>query len=112
MRRPKCGYENGEAARSCGGCGHSLAEPAPQTRPPSPEPNSFANGRHQAKKLPGEGRNKKVYLVHDTILERDVAFPLVNPEKLGDASQIGNGHRQKPIPTTRNSGHLRDPHHA
>jgi len=111
MKRPKCGYENREGAGFCGGCGHSLAEPAPEILPPSPEPTSFANGRHQVKKFLGEGGNKKVYLVYDTILERDVAFALIKTEKLDDALQTNNRHLQKPMLLTRHSRHLRDPHH-
>jgi tetratricopeptide (TPR) repeat protein len=51
-------------------------------------PTSFANGRYQVKKFLGEGGKKKVYLVHDTLLDRDVAFALIKTEKLDDASRI------------------------
>jgi tetratricopeptide (TPR) repeat protein len=114
MKCPKCGYENREGAGFCGGCGqpftaekvcskcghanpqgnrfcdkcgHSLAEPPPQTAPPSLEPTSFANGRYRVKKFLGEGGKKKVYLVHDTLLDRDVAFALIKTEKLDDATR-------------------------
>jgi tetratricopeptide (TPR) repeat protein len=114
MKCPKCGYENREGAAFCGGCGqsfiaektcpqcghanpqgnkfcdkcgHSLSEPAPETLRPSPVPTSFANGRYQVKKFLGEGGKKKVYLVHDTLLDRDVAFALIKTEKLDDASR-------------------------
>jgi tetratricopeptide (TPR) repeat protein len=50
-------------------------------------PTSFANGRYQVKKLLGEGGRKKVYLAHDTLLDRDVAFALIKTEKLDDASR-------------------------
>ena len=115
MKCPKCGYENREGAAFCGGCGqsfiaektcpqcghanpqgnkfcdkcgHSLVEPAPETLPPSPIPTSFANGRYQVKKFLGEGGKKKVYLVRDTLLDRDVAFALIKTEKLDDATRI------------------------
>jgi tetratricopeptide (TPR) repeat protein len=39
------------------------------------------------KKFLGEGGKKKVYLAHDTLLERDVAFALIKTEKLDDASR-------------------------
>jgi len=54
----------------------------------SPEPNSFVSGRYQVKKLLGEGGMKKVYLVYDTQLDRDVAFSLIKTEGLDDTSRI------------------------
>jgi tetratricopeptide (TPR) repeat protein len=39
------------------------------------------------KKFLGEGGKKKVYLGHDTLLDRDVAFALIKTEKLDDASR-------------------------
>jgi tetratricopeptide (TPR) repeat protein len=50
-------------------------------------PTSFTNGRYQVKKFLGEGGKKKVYLVHDTLLDRDVAFALIKTEKLDDATR-------------------------
>jgi len=84
---PQCSQKNPQGSRFCNACGHSLIEPAPETRPPSPEPTSFANGRYQVRKFLGEGGKKKVYLVHDTLLDRDVAFALIKIEKLDDASR-------------------------
>jgi tetratricopeptide (TPR) repeat protein len=84
---PQCGQRNPQGARFCNACAHSLAEPAPKTHPSSPEPTSFANGRYQVKKFLGEGGKKKVYLVHDTLLDRDVAFALIKTEKLDDATR-------------------------
>jgi len=60
--------------------------PTPQV-PPSPEPASFVGGRYQVKKLLGEGGKKKVYLVHDNTLDRDVAFALIKTEKLDDEAR-------------------------
>jgi len=75
-------------AKFCFRCGHPLGHPAPQTPPPpSPEPTSFANGRYQVKKFLGEGGKKKVYLVHDTLLDRDVALALIKTEKLDNATR-------------------------
>jgi tetratricopeptide (TPR) repeat protein len=51
-------------------------------------PTSFANGRYQVKKFLGEGGKKKVYLVHDSLLDRDVAFALIKTEKLDDATRL------------------------
>jgi len=38
-------------------------------------------------KFLGEGGKKKVYLAHDTLLDRDVAFALIKAEKLDDAAR-------------------------
>jgi serine/threonine protein kinase len=51
------------------------------------EPTSFANGRYQVKKFLGEGGKKKVYLAHDTALDRDVAFALIKTEKLDESAR-------------------------
>jgi serine/threonine protein kinase/tetratricopeptide (TPR) repeat protein/ribosomal protein L40E len=82
----QCGHVNPQDFQFCLQCGHSLAEPMPP-RPPSPEPTCFANGRYEVKTFLGEGGKKKVYLVHDTLLDRDVAFALIKTEKLDDATR-------------------------
>ena len=65
-----------------------MAEPSPKPpTPPSPEPASFAGGRYQVKKFLGEGGKKKVYLAHDTVLDRDIAFALIKTEKLDDEAR-------------------------
>jgi tetratricopeptide (TPR) repeat protein len=84
----QCGHVNPQDFQFCLQCGRSLIEGVPQpTVPPSPEPTSFADGRYQVKKFLGEGGKKKVYLVHDTLLDRDVAFALIKSEKLDDATR-------------------------
>ncbi len=40
------------------------------------------------KKFLGEGGRKRVYLVHDTLLDRDVAFALMRTERLDDATRL------------------------
>jgi len=69
----------------------SLGSPAPitapsirpdMTPPESDIPTSFANGRYEVRSLLGEGGKKKVYLAHDTTLDRDVAFGLIKAEGL------------------------------
>ena len=71
------------AARAMGG---SAPLPTNQTTAPttgithtsaSDQPTSFANGRYQVKRFLGEGGKKKVYLAHDTLLDREVAFALI-----------------------------------
>src|SRR3972149_2454140 len=51
------------------------------------QPTSFANGRYTVKRFLGEGGKKKVYLAHDTLLDRDVAFALIKTEALEDAAR-------------------------
>jgi serine/threonine protein kinase len=51
------------------------------------QPTAFADGRYQVKDLLGEGGKKKVYLAHDTTLDRDVAFALIKMEGLDDVGR-------------------------
>ena len=51
------------------------------------QPTSFANGRYQFKQSLGEGGKKKVYLAHDTLLDREVAFALIKTEGLDEAGR-------------------------
>jgi tetratricopeptide (TPR) repeat protein len=51
-------------------------------------PTSFVNGRYQVKRFLGEGGKKKVYLVHDSVLDRDVAFALIKTEKLDAGTRL------------------------
>jgi hypothetical protein len=51
--------------------------------PPSVEqPVSFAGGRYEVRRFLGEGGKKRVFLAHDTSLDRDVAFALIKTEGL------------------------------
>jgi len=52
-------------------------------------PVSFKDGRYMVKKLLGEGADKRVYLVHDTLLDREVAFGFIKTEGLDEV-----GHRR------------------
>jgi len=58
--------------------------PAPPvaTQSSDRQPTSFANGRYEVKRFLGEGGKKKVYLAHDTTLDREVAFALIKTEGL------------------------------
>jgi serine/threonine protein kinase len=63
---------------------------APQYAPQAklaPGPTSFAGGRYQVKRLLGEGGRKKVWLAHDTVLDRDVAFAQIKTEKLDEEAR-------------------------
>jgi len=85
---PQCGSASQPGSKFCDECGYTLAEPAPPPSvPPSPEPTSFAGGRYQVKRFLGEGGKKKVYLAHDTVLDRDVAFALLKTEKLDEEAR-------------------------
>jgi tetratricopeptide (TPR) repeat protein len=84
---PQCGQKNPPRSKFCNACGHSLVEAAPEAPQPSPKPSSFGGGRYQVKKFLGQGGKKKVYLVYDTLLDRDVAFALIKTEKLDDTSR-------------------------
>jgi len=87
------------AGQSLAGAGGSPALPGP-TAPPSvgarfiapvaqapSVPTSFVNGRYTVQKFLGEGGKKKVYLAHDTLLDRDVAFALIKTEGLDDTGR-------------------------
>jgi len=55
--------------------------------PTTAQPSSFADGRYQVQRFLGEGGKKKVYLAHDTTLDRDVAFALIKTDGLDDTSR-------------------------
>ena len=84
--------ENGEAAAYLRSAERRLG-PAPQgadiLRPSSDvnQPTSFADGRYQVQKFLGEGGKKKVYLAHDTTLDRELAFALIKTEGLDETSR-------------------------
>ncbi len=61
-----------------------ITTPAPQE---ADQPTSFASGRYEVKRFLGEGGKKKVYLAHDTTLDRDVAFALIKTEGLDEISR-------------------------
>ena len=83
-----CQHPNSPDSAFCDKCGHSLVAAAAETPSPSPMPASFANGRYQIKNFLGEGGKKKVYLVHDNVLDRDVAFALIKTEKLDNGTRL------------------------
>ena len=45
-------------------------------------PTAFAGGRYNVRRFLGEGAKKRVYLAHDTKLDRDVAFALIKTDGL------------------------------
>jgi len=53
-----------------------------------PDPlTALANGRYVLRRLLGEGSKKRVYLAHDTRLERDVALAVIRTEGLDEAGR-------------------------
>ena len=83
-----CGTANLPGSKFCNECGRSLFEissPSESRVAASPaptHPTSFASGRYAVRRFLGEGGKKKVYLAHDTLLDRDVAFALIKTEVL------------------------------
>ena len=57
------------------------------TRPVDPTPTSFANGRYTVSDFLGEGGKKRVFLAHDTLLDREVAFALIKTEGFDETSR-------------------------
>jgi tetratricopeptide (TPR) repeat protein len=71
------------AAEAGSGDGAAPVHAAPHdTSLEAPEPASFASGRYEVERFLGEGGKKKVYLAHDTLLDRDVAFALIKTDGL------------------------------
>jgi tetratricopeptide (TPR) repeat protein len=88
---PACRQPLPSGARYCSQCGSSVepgAGPTSSVAATSAEallsPDSFVSGRYEVKRFLGEGGKKKVYLVHDTMLDRDVAFSLIKTEGLDE----------------------------
>src|SRR3990172_9216622 len=93
-----CGSPTAGGSRFCNECGRSLEPTGSPLRTPTPRPSpalpiSFAAGRYQVKSFLGEGGRKRVYLAHDTRLDRDVAIALVKTEGLDEAG-LARVHRE------------------
>ncbi len=78
-----CGAHNEPGEKFCGACGAALSS-APSA-PAVALPKSFATGRYQVQRFLGEGGKKRVYLAHDSRLDRDVAVALIKTEGLDEA---------------------------
>src|SRR5262249_36489208 len=80
---PRCGLQSEPGEKFCGGCGASLAaEPAPATAGAAA---ALGGGRYHVRRFVGEGGKKRVYVAHDTRLERDVAIALIKTDGLDEA---------------------------
>jgi tetratricopeptide (TPR) repeat protein len=60
---------------------------APSAEPAVAQPDSFAGGRYVVERFLGEGGKKRVYLAHDELLDRDVAFALIKTEGLDEVGR-------------------------
>src|SRR5437870_11548719 len=87
---PSCGSKLSTTAAFCDSCGASLASAkSAATPPPAPSlPSAFAANRYTVRGFLGEGGRKRVYLAHDTKLDRDVAFVLLKTEGLNSAGLV------------------------
>ena len=65
----------------------SPAAQAPAAAPQPLTPSSFASGRYEVRRFLGEGGKKRVYLAHDSLLDRDVAFALIRTEGLDETDR-------------------------
>ncbi len=77
------GLDNGTSDDTAGAM-QSQTSSEPQASVSSEQPTSFSNGRYEVTKFLGEGGKKKVYLAHDTMLDREVAFALIKTEGLDE----------------------------
>ena len=90
-----CGTQPEPGERFCGQCGAPLekdaapssATPAPSVQPAVTPGTSFSEGRYQVKSFLGEGGRKRVYLAHDSRLDRDVAIAVIKTEGLDEAGR-------------------------
>ena len=69
----------------------ALGDTSPNSDPSeellAPLPVFFKDGRYMVRRLLGEGSNKRVFLVQDTLLDRDVAFALIKNEGLDEVGR-------------------------
>jgi class 3 adenylate cyclase len=86
MTCSSCGHENPLDSNFCGKCGSPLREQA--TKPPESAPTRVAGGRYEVQRFLGEGGRKRVYLAHDTMLDRDVAIGIVKTQGLDEEGRI------------------------
>jgi hypothetical protein len=63
------------------------ASVAAPSAPTAAKPSAFVGGRYTVKRFLGEGGKKKVYLAHDMLLDRDVAFALIKTDGLDEAGR-------------------------
>ncbi len=85
---PQCGTLGGPGVAYCGECGYALAEAGQTAATPGLAPSALVGGRHQVKGFLGAGSMKRVYLAHDTLLDRDVALSLIDIGGLDESARM------------------------
>jgi hypothetical protein len=70
-----------------GGEAQSGPPGADEPGPDAAAPASFCDGRYEVRKFLGEGGKKRVFLAHDSLLDRDVAFALIKTEGLDEVGR-------------------------
>src|SRR5439155_1332644 len=79
----------GAAERSLSVAGPRAPRPEPVEAPPaSPDRGSFCSGRYVVRRFLGEGGKKRVYLAHDSKLDREIAFALIKTQGLDSEGQL------------------------
>src|SRR5258706_4347453 len=89
MNCPSCHREIRPGQKVCSNCGHSLsAGTGPETVASSSAelPGSFADGRYRVNRFLGEDGKNRVYLAHDSRLDREVAIGALKTEGLDEAA--------------------------
>jgi class 3 adenylate cyclase len=107
MSCPSCGHSNPADANFCANCGSALAgalrpgadapeagpgaeaaAPGAEATPAPATPPPLAAGRYVVQRYLGEGGRKRVYLAHDTMLDRDVAIGMVKTDALDESGRV------------------------
>ncbi|MEA2451216.1 MAG: eukaryotic-like serine/threonine-protein kinase [Thermoleophilaceae bacterium] len=93
----QCGRANPADLRFCRGCGGALQATAAAgngtpggngATAPGGAPKELDDGRYVLERFLGEGGRKRVYLAHDTALDRDVAVAIVKTLGLTEAGRV------------------------
>jgi hypothetical protein len=85
--------------------------PNASSAPVASEPDSCAGGRHIMQRFLGEGGKKRVYLAHDVLLARDVAFALIKTEGFAEVAER-SGEREQAMEHLDRAGELFSRHDA
>jgi tetratricopeptide (TPR) repeat protein len=93
VRCPQCQSQNEPDDRFCGACAapplsalpiSASAQTVSQSKLQQLVPDTFSNARYTSLGFLGEGKSKRVYHVHDSILDREVALALLKTEGIDE----------------------------